>query len=131
MTLMVAMVAAVVSAGLMAPSAAQAASGGGCKRTSTGGMTISSCISYTTGTVWPDFYVEALPAGCYVARMDAYDSGRGYWVTRGNFPITRTGRYVQLNLPVSGTGWSQTDVTVTRCAGSYLMSAYSPRINFP
>jgi len=63
--------------------------------------------------VWPDFYVEALPAGCYTSRMDAYDFRLGYWRTRGNSSVTRTGRYVQLNLSVSGTGWSQTDVTVT------------------
>jgi hypothetical protein len=49
----------------------------------------------------------------------------------GGLPIARTGRYAQLNLPVTGSGWSQTDVTVTRCEGGYLMAAYSPRINFP
>lgn len=80
---------ALVASSVVAAQPTQAASGGGC----TGAYPISVCISYQSGNLVADFYMNATPdstrrhAYLWIEPTNVSSSGKYY------FEITRTGRF--------------------------------------
>ncbi|MGC4770709.1 hypothetical protein ACLQ25_17240 [Micromonospora sp. DT44] len=118
---------------LVAPTAAQAASGGGC----TGAYPISSCISYqgSNQTVVGDFYMNATPDG---SRCTAYlqlrtsNNGNSSWIY---YDLNRTGRFgpISRNVNVMNNfkGSAVAVVEVYTCSGAFHGTYTSPRVYYP
>ncbi|MFF3855743.1 hypothetical protein [Micromonospora sp. NPDC002575] len=114
--------------GLMMPTAAQAASGGGC----TGAYPISSCISFSGSNAVGDFYMNATPDGSRCTalwRIESTTTGNSSWRTEA---LGRTGRFGPRTHPVVTmpyrNGSAVTVVEVYTCSGAFHGRYVSPRV---